>query len=139
MATSTAESDEETTWANGLLSHFPADAVQCSFYNEDRSICNIIFNIEDQSKLEQVLREYDSGAKVSSSKDPQKKKKQKVDPLLRANSTSSTGEACVAACQNLSGWVIRQNRFVFFEMLNVEVFYWGKLVEKVKNWSVMNL
>lgn len=57
--------------------------------------------------------------------------------FLKTNSTSSTGELCVAGCQNLCGWALRDKTFVYFEMLNVDKFYWGRLIEKRRDWAVM--
>jgi len=49
---------------------------------------------------------------------------------LRANATSNAGEACVAACETLVGWVVRNKNFVAFSVIPITSIYWGRLVEE---------
>ena len=49
---------------------------------------------------------------------------------LRANATSNAGEGCVAACENLVGWVVRNKHFVAFSVIPITSIYWGRLEEK---------
>jgi len=57
---------------------------------------------------------------------------------LRANATSSAGEACVAACETLVGWVVRGETFVEFSIISSHCVYYGKLVEKRKELTMYN-
>ena len=57
--------------------------------------------------------------------------------LLKANSTASTGERCVAACQSLSGWVIRDAQPVFYDDINAQVIHWAHLIERRKETSII--
>jgi hypothetical protein len=52
--------------------------------------------------------------------------------LLRSNSIASTGEACVAACQNICGWVVRDTVPIFCDYIDTCIIYWGRLVERRK-------
>ena len=57
---------------------------------------------------------------------------------LRANATSNSGEACVAACENLVGWVVRNKQFVAFSVIPITSIYWGRLVEKRRELTMFN-
>lgn len=53
--------------------------------------------------------------------------------LLKSNSTASTGEACVAPCQTVSGWVIRGTFPVLCDDIDTSTLRWGRLVERRKD------
>jgi hypothetical protein len=57
--------------------------------------------------------------------------------LLKSNSIASTGEACVAACQNICGWVVRGTIPVFCDYIDTGAIYWGRLVERRKEPSIL--
>jgi hypothetical protein len=57
--------------------------------------------------------------------------------FLEKNAMSNFGEACVAAQELLSGWVVRNAAFVKVDIVNMSNVHWGKLVEKQKEPSII--
>lgn len=57
--------------------------------------------------------------------------------LLRANAISNAGENCVAACESLSGWVIRGNVLVVIDVISISKIHWARLVEQRKTLLLM--
>lgn len=59
--------------------------------------------------------------------------------FIRKNAiTNSTGEPCVSACENLSGWVLRSGGLVQVDFVSVQVIFWGRLSEKRKKISLVD-
>jgi len=56
--------------------------------------------------------------------------------LLRANSLSNAGEECVAACENLSGWAVREGRLEFIDIVPSGSLFWGRLFEKRRECTI---
>jgi len=66
--------------------------------------------------------------------------------FLRANSTASTGEPCVAACHQLSGWILRETtcpqtgsksrHLEACDGLSFDCISWGRLVEKRRDATI---
>lgn len=63
--------------------------------------------------------------------------------LFKSNSTSSTGEPCVASCMSLSGWVVISNgshsykELSWVESIDPNVVYWGHLIERRKALTII--